>query len=219
MDPYPGPAPATAGLRWYLSALASLNRSPTPRSVADPTPDCPLLERLRTGDEAAFEELFRARYSRLVAAAEHVLGARGEAEDVAQEVLLELWRGRDRLDPGMSLDGYLHRAVRNRALNRVRHDRVVRETEPLLAAPATAPSAEGAVLARELEATIRATVARLPARCREVFELSRVHQLRYAEIASAMDISVKTVEAQMGKAIRLLRDGLGGWLPDGDDDE
>lgn len=187
--------------------------------MADPTPDRPLLERLRTGDEAAFEELFRARYSRLVAAAEHVLGARGEAEDAAQEVLLELWRGRERLDPGMSLDGYLHRAVRNRALNRVRHDRVVRDTEPLLAVTATAPSAEGTVLARELEATIRATVARLPARCREVFELSRVHQLRYAEIASAMDISVKTVEAQMGKAIRLLRDGLGGWLPDGEDDE
>ena len=187
--------------------------------MADPTPDRPLLERLRAGEEAAFEALFRASYSRLVAAAEHVLGARGEAEDVAQEVLLELWRGRERLDPGMSVDGYLHRAVRNRALNRVRHDRVVREAEPLLATRTTAPSADRAVLAGELEATVRATVARLPARCREVFELSRVHRLRYTEIASAMDISVKTVEAQMGKAIRLLRDGLGGWLPDGGDDE
>ncbi len=187
--------------------------------MADPTPDRLLLERLRAGDESAFEEIFRASYPRLVAAAAHVHGARGEAEDIAQEVLLELWRGRERLDPGMSVPGYLHRAVRNRALNRVRHDRVVREAEPFLPSGTTAQSAEGAVLARELETTIRATVARLPARCREVFELSRVHQLRYAEIASAMEISVKTVEAQMGKAIRLLRDGLGGWLPDGGDDD
>jgi RNA polymerase sigma-70 factor (ECF subfamily) len=57
-------------------------------------------------------------------------------------------------------------------------------------------------------------VQSLPDRCREVFELSRVHGLKYAEIARALGISVKTVEAQMGKALRTLRERLAPWLPD-----
>ena len=59
---------------------------------------------------------------------------------------------------------------------------------------------------------MRRAVAQLPDRCREVFELSRVHGLTYAEIARALDISVKTVEAQMGKALRTLRERLGPYL-------
>lgn len=204
----------TAGPPWYLSPL---NRPPTTISLAEPTPDRLLLERLRTGDEAAFEAIFRGCYPRLVAAAEHLLRDQARAEDAVQEVLLELWRGRERLDPEMSVAGYLHRAVRNRALNQLRHDRVVRQAEPLVEPGTPPPGADSGVLTRELEQAVRAAVSRLPERCREVFELSRVHQLRYAEIASAMEISVKTVEAQMGKAIRMLRDGLGGWLPEGED--
>jgi RNA polymerase sigma-70 factor, ECF subfamily len=65
----------------------------------------------------------------------------------------------------------------------------------------------------ELERAIREAVRDLPDRCREVFELSRVHGLRYSEIASAMGISVKTVEVQMGKALRVLRERLSAWLP------
>ena len=170
------------------------------------------MERLRAGDESAFEAVFRAFYPRLVGAAEHLLRERDRAEDVAQEVLLELWRHRERLEPRVSLVGYLYRAVRNRSLNQLRHDRVVRDVEPRLPGRDPAPGADRELLAGELHDAVRATVARLPDRCREVFELSRVHQLRYAEIAGAMGISVKTVEAQMGKAIRLLRDGLRDWV-------
>jgi RNA polymerase sigma-70 factor (ECF subfamily) len=71
------------------------------------------------------------------------------------------------------------------------------------------------VLEGEIEAMTRRAVSELPPRCREVFELSRVHGLRYAEIASTLDLSIKTVEAQMGKALRLIRDRLSPWLPKG----
>lgn len=181
--------------------------------MAEPTPDRLLLDRLRLGDESAFEAVFRGCYPRLVAAAEQLLRDRARAEDVVQEVLLELWRHRERLEPDISLLGYLHRSVRNRALNQLRHDRVVRQAVPQLESGSLPPPADRAVLGRELEEAVRAAVTRLPDRCREVFELSRVHGLRYAEIATTMGISIKTVEAQMGKAIRLLRDGLGAWLP------
>ncbi len=68
-----------------------------------------------------------------------------------------------------------------------------------------------------MDVALRAAMGDLPERCREVFELSRVHGLRYAEIASALGISVKTAEAQMGKALRIRRERLAPWLPsDGD---
>jgi RNA polymerase sigma-70 factor (ECF subfamily) len=63
---------------------------------------------------------------------------------------------------------------------------------------------------------IRQALADLPDRCREVFQLSRDRGLKYAEIATALGISIKTVEAQMGKALRVLRERLAPWLPEGD---
>ncbi len=180
--------------------------------MAEPTPDQTELERLRAGDASTFESVFRGHYARLVAAAEQLLRERARAEDVVQEVMLELWRHRERLDPGTSIPGYLFRSVRNRSLNELRHDRVVRDAEPRLPPLGSAPGTDRELLAAEFDAAIRGAIGRLPERCREVFELSRVHGLRYAEIAAAMGISVKTVEAQMGKAIRLLRDGLRDWV-------
>jgi RNA polymerase sigma-70 factor (ECF subfamily) len=171
-----------------------------------------LLERLRAGDTGTFEQIFRDHYARLVTVAERLLADRGRSEDVAQDVLLELWRHRARLDPGLQLSAYLYRSVRNRALNQLRHDRVIREAEPRLDHGPLPPSADAALIEQELDAAIRAAVARLPERCREVFELSRVHHLSYAEIAGVMGITMKTVEAHMGKAIRTLRDLLAVWL-------
>jgi RNA polymerase sigma-70 factor (ECF subfamily) len=65
-----------------------------------------------------------------------------------------------------------------------------------------------------METAIRDAIQRLPDRCREVFELSRLHGLKYTEIAQTLGISIKTVEAQMGKALRVMREELAPWLPD-----
>lgn len=178
-------------------------------SSAPPLSDTGLVEQLRGGSRDAFELIFRTYYPRLVGLAQTLLGERAAAEEVAQEVMFELWKRRLELRVETTLQAYLYRATRNRALNQLRHERVVRAAEPLLADAATRPAAADArVREREVAAAVQAAVATLPERCREVFELSRVHGLGYAEIASVMGISVKTVEAQMGKALRVLRERL-----------
>ena len=178
--------------------------------------DQELLDRLRQGGQDAFDTIFRTYYASLVGLAEGILRQRAVAEEVAQDVMLELWRRRESLSVQESLRAYLFRAARNRALNHVRHERVERRGEVTLAGEsATAPTAPRKLAEEEIDGAVREAVAELPDRCREVFELSRVQGLKYAEIAGVLGISVKTVEAQMGKALRTLRERLAPWLPEG----
>jgi RNA polymerase sigma-70 factor, ECF subfamily len=175
--------------------------------------DRDLLQRLRAGDQDAFDSIFRSHYAHLVRAAEGMLREREPAEDVAQDVMLELWRRRETLVFETSLRAYLYRAVRNRALNHLRHLKIAPRVDPESAPELSVPAADRETLEQEVQAALKEAVAALPARCREVFELSRVQGLKYAEIAETLDISIKTVEAQMGKAIRVLRTRLAAWLP------
>ena len=182
-----------------------------------PDADRALFARLSAGDEAAFDTIFRTWYAPLVRIAEGVVRERAPAEEVVQDVLLEVWRRRAQLGGEDSPRAYLIRSVRNRALNHVRHLRVQQKSAPYVASRLEeAPEGASRVVEAELDAAVRASVAQLPPRCREVFELSRVHGLSYAEIARSLEISVKTVEAQMGKALRTLRERLAPWLPGGD---
>ena len=178
--------------------------------------DRALLERLRSGDQAAFDSVFRAHYAHLVGFAQGLLHDRAAAEDSAQEVMLELWRRRADIHIQESLRAYLLRATRNRSLNQLRHAKVERNAEPQLAGEdSVTATGAGKLVAAELRDALSAAVAELPPACRHVFELSRGQGLRYAEIASTLGISVKTVESQMGKALRHLRMRLAEWLPEG----
>lgn len=172
-----------------------------------------LLQRLRRGDEAAFDEIFRSWYASLVRAAESIVRSRAVAEELVQDVMLELWRRRESLVEGGSAQAYLFQSVRNRSLNYVRHERVERRAEPEAerVAQIQAP-AQSLLVEEEIDVALRRAVAGLPDRCREVFELSRIHGLKYSEIATVLGISVKTVEAQMGKALKVLRVELAPWL-------
>jgi RNA polymerase sigma-70 factor (ECF subfamily) len=129
--------------------------------------------------------------------------------------MLELWRRREQITITESLRAYLLRATRNRALNQLRHANVTRRAEPMLVGEESM-NATGAsqLVARELRDALTAAVAELPPACREVFQLSRSQGLRYSEIASTLGISVKTVESQMGKALKHLRLRLSSWLPE-----
>jgi len=177
--------------------------------------DPELITALRRGDDDAYATVFRTLYAGLVAAAERLLGDRASAEDVAQDVMLELWKRRDALPADVSLRGYLYQSVRNRALNRLRHLRTARGAEPHVRPPTSAPPADAGAVTGELEAAMRQAVADLPEEVRETFLLSRVDGLTYSEIASTVGMSVKTVEARMGRALRLVRERLAPWLPEG----
>jgi RNA polymerase sigma-70 factor (ECF subfamily) len=148
--------------------------------------------------------------------AESIVGERAPAEEIAQEVMLELWRRRESLQVEQSFAAYLIRSTRNRALNHVRHQRIVaRELAAASVEPPESPGTDADTLGVELERVVREAIAGLPERCREVFELSRVQGLRYVEIAGVLEISVKTVEKRMGQALSELRKRLAPWLGEG----
>jgi RNA polymerase sigma-70 factor (ECF subfamily) len=169
---------------------------------------------MRTGDATAFDALFRAHYAGAVRVAERVLRDRATAEDIAQEVFLELWRRRESLTDDLAPGPYTMQAARNRALNHLRHLAVRRRTAEILPhVHEPAPPADHDVAARDLQAAITTAMDALPPRAREVFELSRDRGLRYAEIADLLGITVKAVEGNMARALRQLRERLAPWLP------
>jgi RNA polymerase sigma-70 factor, ECF subfamily len=215
-----------AGSRGRRCSLISTSGWRPPDGAATDNPsragvtETDLLQRVRDGDESAFEEVFRANYPALVQLVERMLRDRHEAEDVAQEALLELWRRRGALRPDGAIRAYLWQAARNRALNRIRHRRTADRAEPAVVAEIGGAGAAGADEgAEELEIAVamQQAVEALPPRCREVFVLVRGSGLRYAEVAERLGISVKGVEAQMARALRMLRLRLAPWLPQGRD--
>ena len=209
----------------YLSdlPLCDPSRGPVPSastpadSAASADGDRALLQRLREGDKAAFDSIFRDWYAALVRAAETMLRDRAAAEEIVQDVMLELWRRRESLDPTGSPKAYLYQSMRNRALNHLRHLQVQRRADLRMdweeSRDANAPSE---LVAQEMRVALQQALDGLSPRCRSIFEMSRVRGLKYTEIAEALDISVKTVEAQMGKALRTLREHLAPWLPEAD---
>ena len=176
--------------------------------------DADLLARLRGGDHTAFDALFRQWYEPVVRAANRVLHDPGVAEELSQDVFLELWRRRESLAPDSSVPGYLMQAVRNRALNHLRHLQVQKKSAVYVEALSEpAEHADAEAQAGELEQAITSAIAALPPRTREVFLLSRERNLRYSEIAEQLGISVKAVEANMSRALRQLREKLTPYLP------
>lgn len=176
--------------------------------------DQDLENRIRAGDEAAFDTVFRAHYADLVRMAESVVRERALAEEIAQDVMLEVWRRREPIRLEQGFRAYLLRATRNRALNHIRHERIV-QREQLAAAveSPTAPPADEDMLGGELRDAIERAMAALPGNCREVFQMSRTQNLRYTEIAEVLGVSVKTVEKRMGQALAELRKNLAMWIP------
>jgi RNA polymerase sigma-70 factor (ECF subfamily) len=175
-----------------------------------------LQRRIRAGDEGAFDSVFRANYARLVRMAESIVRERASAEEIAQEVMLELWRRKESLRLEQTFAAYLIRSTRNRALNYVRHQRVVaRELAATTLQERESQAADAEMLGDELARVVREAIDDLPEVTREIFQMSRVQGLRYVEIAGVLGISVKTVEKRMGQALAELRDRLEPWLNQG----
>ena len=132
------------------------------------------------------------------------------SEDLGQEVFVDLWRKKGNLRIQTTIQGYLRRAVSNKTLNYLRDHRVKSEGEAkILDLSSSAPSAQQMLQREDLEKKVNAAILGLPERCRIIFVLSRYQRMTYAEIADDLDISVKTVENQVAKALRLLRQALG----------
>ncbi len=170
---------------------------------------------LQEGSESTFEMLFKSYYKPLCNYAYSFLNDRDEAEEVVQAAFIGIWDKRASLSIQTSMKSYLYRMVRNACLNVIKHLRVRKDHAKQILAGGE-PAHEGvaqSVIAPELEQRIYEAMKALPEQCRIVFQLSRFEELKYAEIADQLNISVKTVENQIGKALKIMRVQLKDYLP------
>ena len=171
--------------------------------------DAELIELLKTDDERAVEFLFREHYDYLCRAVYRILPKSEVVEDLVQDVFFEFWRKRDTLNINTSFKAYLRRAAVNKTLNYIRDLRL--KTVDVEKAPEAASKlaeAPEVMAGKEVQESIDNAIDQLPERCRMVFVLSRFEEKSYKEIAQELDISVKTVENQISKALKLLRETL-----------
>ncbi|HUX58735.1 MAG TPA: RNA polymerase sigma-70 factor [Bacteroidales bacterium] len=171
--------------------------------------------RIKLGDELAFEILFHRYFIRLCSFANKFLNDPDQAQEIVQESFVKIWENRKDIDPEDSLKSYLFQIVKNLSLNKLRRKKVESkyiEIYKLVYIERQEFSAEESLLSKELEENIANAIKKLPAKCRIVFELSRIEGLKYREIADNLHISVKTVESQMSKALRFLRIELSDYL-------
>ena len=165
-------------------------------------------ERIRAGDQVAFEAMFRTHYDGLCRYVATYLGSRDAAEDVVQGVFARIWEDRTHWVVS-DLQHYLYTAVRRRAMSQFRRAAVRRRAAPLLALEGTANAQPDAEFeAEELWQRLERALTALPPRTRAAFVLSRHEGLSYAEVASRMAISQKTIGVHIGRALTMLRKAL-----------
>ena len=174
-----------------------------------------LLNTLRAGDITAFEMIFKTYYQLLCNYAYGFVQDRDEAEEIVQTTFLSVWEKRESLAIHTGVKPYLYAMVRNAALNLIKHEKIKQQhaAVEMAVAEKSVESVTRTVMASELEERILKALNKLPEQCRLVFKLSRFEELKYAEIAEQLNISVKTVENQMGKALRIMREQLKDYLP------
>jgi RNA polymerase sigma-70 factor (ECF subfamily) len=172
------------------------------------------VQQLSQGGDRAFEHLFKAHFKGLHAYATTILQDSSLAEEMVQIVFVKLYEQMQRITIEASIESYLYRCIYYESLNHQKHEKVkahyksyaLRQQDQASMRPD-----EGG--GRELEMKLRKALHELPEQCRTIFQMSRFEDLKYREIADRLKISVKTVENQMGKALRILRVSLAEFLP------
>lgn len=172
-----------------------------------------LITRLRADDRKALQHLFEDHYEMVCQSIYRFVPDTSTAEDLAQEVFLRFWEKRHKIEINSSIGAYIRRMAINEGLGYLRKNkRWEQEAFEPGHEPGVDDSAEDRFLHEEMQASVTAAINQLPPKCRTVFQLSRYEELTYREIAEQLDISIKTVENQMGKALKVLRVKLQHYL-------
>ncbi len=172
-----------------------------------------LVERLRNKDKRAFELVFNEYYGAMVSYAMRFMDMREDAEEIVQEVFVKFWEKCEMLALDSSIKSYLYRSVHNTCLNHLKHEKV-KDSYRQYVVQFMEEKAESSFFEEktdDIQDRIMEAVNNLPPRCSEIFKLSRYEGLKYQEIAEHLEISVKTVEVQMGKALKVLREKLSAY--------
>jgi RNA polymerase sigma-70 factor (ECF subfamily) len=172
------------------------------------------IKALREGNHIAYEQLFDNWYEPLCRYAYSILRDIDDAEDIVQKTFCKLWDQHETLNIQSSINSYLYRIVHNDCLNTV-HQQMNHKEHNLNYISTMNNSVDFVnehVATNELQGAIDKALEALPPQCRRVFEMSRIEQLSYSEIAKQLDISTNTVENHVSKALKLLRVDLKEFL-------
>jgi len=172
--------------------------------------DKELIERIRAGEEKAFEMLFKQYYESLCVFALRYLPDEDAAKDLVQDMFFKIWEKRDSFYITTSLESYLYRSVHNLSINYLNHEKIKKSYKDKIIDGFRRKlyNDDNAYSEFKLKDEVDKSIESLPERRKKIFKLSRLDGLKYSEIAARMDISVKTVESQMTQAISFLRDKL-----------
>ena len=154
--------------------------------------------------------IFREYYQGLVNFGVSIVGDRDSSEEMVQLVFVNLWENREKIDTGKPLKSYLFTSVRNRCLNYLRDKKKYNSYVLDLEIADTELVFNDEDDLSDVQKKIEDALQKLPEKCREVFILSKINGLKYREIADKLGISIKTVENQISKALRILREELKG---------
>lgn len=170
---------------------------------------------LRSSNKAVFEQVFKGYYERLCNYANTFLNDMDDAEEIVQGMFLGLWEKRGAIQVHSSVKPYLYQTVHNACINHIDHQKVKRKHSQYIEhhAEVFSDSVAQTAIANELEEEIEKAIASLPPQCQTVFRLSRFEGLSYSEIALQLNVSEKTIENHMGKALRIMREKLKDYLP------
>jgi RNA polymerase sigma-70 factor (ECF subfamily) len=175
----------------------------------DQPEDFDLYLKLKNSDQVAFQVLFKKYYAGLCHFAHQFLKDRELAEETVQDMFVKFWDKRAGLNIESSVRHYFFRWVRNHCLNQLQHEKIKkRYADKVMEASGLEPDPGQYFIEVGLLQKIEKSIQSLPPKRQEIFRLSREHGLKYKEIAEELHISVKTVEAQMGLALKHLRDDL-----------
>ncbi len=167
-----------------------------------------------TLSEGAFEKIFKEHFKGLCFLSQRYVKDFEIAREIVQDTFLLLWEKRETIDTSKSVISYLATAVCNKSLNFLRDNR--KFSKDLLIAehlfPVSVQASSDMLVAQEIQVIIDNAIEELPEKCRQVFILNRFEQMKYHEIADKLQLSVKTVEAQMSKALHHMRIRLADYI-------
>lgn len=177
------------------------------------TQDLIRIEDIKSGNIKEFELLFREFYKPLLIHANRILQDGQEAEEVVQNLFFNIWKNRQDLSINISVNSYLYSAVRNNCLQFIKRQKIKTKYEQyLLSYSADSIEPIEYLEYNELHNKLYQVMNDLPERCQEIFKLNRFQGLKYQEIADQLKISIKTVEANMSKALKHFRKNLNEFM-------
>jgi RNA polymerase sigma-70 factor (family 1) len=172
-----------------------------------------MTEELGTCNLQTYEQVFHKYYDSLVQYANTIIRDTAESEDIVQQVFITLWEKKETINVHTSLRAMLYKSVYNASLNKIKQQKVRYKYANEYQTENSTEDSSNMIQEKELQQRIDEAIETLPTQCAKIFKMSRYEELKYKEIAESLNLSIKTIENQMGKALKLMRDNLKDYLP------